>query len=225
MDYKDCYKIFRKVVNYTICNRNRTFATINAVEFIIKNKIDGDLIECGVYKGGQIMAMILTLNQLNEERNIYLYDTFDGMPRPEDWEKRLIKNSPKAIEKFNRYKIDNHRSSWCKASIEEVEKNISTIKYNSNKVHFIKGMVEDTLPKSNHEKIALLRLDTDFYFSTKIELEMLYPLLDRKGILIVDDYGHWSGAKKAVDEYIFDNKLVVNIKADDGTGVTITRLE
>jgi hypothetical protein len=79
-------------------------------------------------------------------------------------------------------------------------------------------MVEDTLPKNEHDKISLLRLDTDWYSSTKIELKLLFPKLLKGGYLIIDDYGHWSGAKKAVDEYITNNKLMITLCEDDGTG-------
>jgi hypothetical protein len=74
--------------------------------------------------------------------------------------------------------------------------------YPSNKIHFIKGPVEETIPRQMPSpSIALLRLDTDWYESTKHELIHLFPRLSAGGILIIDDYGHWAGARQAVDEY------------------------
>jgi len=220
----DNNKIYEIVKPYTICSKKRTFATINAVKHVIENKLFGDLVECGVYKGGQIMAMILTLNNYTEERDVYLYDTFKGLPEPELWEKKILsKTGSKAVDKFNALKRQDGTSGWCRSEIEEVEKNMFSIPYNKNKIHFIKGLVEDTLHSNKHTNISVLRLDTDFYSSTKIELEILYPKLVNGGMLIIDDYGHWSGAKQAVDEYINDNNLDLEFIVDDSTGRTIIK--
>lgn len=210
--------IYNLVEPYTICSEARINATIRSVEHVVKNNINGDMIECGVYKGGQIMTIILTLLNLKEERDIYLYDTFEGMTKPEEWEEKN-KSGFKAIEKFNKLKINDSSSNWCRCSLEDVKNNIYSINnYPKDKIHFIKGMVEDTIPKNKHNKISLLRLDTDWYSSTKIELELLYPKLQKGGALIIDDYGHWSGAKKAVDEYIKENNINLKFTKDDATG-------
>ncbi len=209
--------IYKRVKPFTICSKARVNATINAVKHVIENKIEGDFIECGVFRGGQIMAMIFALNKFNEKRDIYLYDTFEGMPAPEKWEQKN-KSGSKAIDKFNDLKISETSSHWCRSTINEVMKNIHSIPYDKDKIHFVKGMVEDTLPKNKHEKISLLRLDTDWYSSTRIELELLFPKLLKGGYLLIDDYGHWSGAKKAVDEYVTNNKIKITLCEDDGTG-------
>ena len=119
-------------------------------------------------------------------------------------------------------KITNLTSNWCRSVIDEVKQNILSIPYN-NKIYFVKGMVENTLPNNKHNKIALLRLDTDWYSSTKMELELLFPKLTKGGVLILDDYGHWSGAKKAVDEYIENNNLNLVLQIDDSTGRTVIK--
>ena len=128
-----------------------------------------------------------------------MYDTFEGMSAPtkEDYSFR----SGDAMEKFNQTKFNNKSSSWCYASLEDVKNTLSFSNYPKENIHYIKGMVEETIPKLIPEKIALLRLDTDWYESTKHELEYLYPLLAPGGVLIIDDYGHWDGCRKAVDEY------------------------
>ena len=132
--------------------------------------------------------------------NQYLFDTFEGMTKPTTFDRNAL-TKDLAIKKFNRLKKENH-NNWCYASLDDVKN--SFMKYDlMDKAFFIKGDVNTTLNdlKNLPEKISLLRLDTDFYDSTKIELEKLYPLLSKNGILIIDDYGHWKGAKKAVDEY------------------------
>jgi len=73
--------------------------------------------------------------------------------------------------------------------------------YPTGRLHFVRGPVETTLPEHAPERLALLRLDTDWYESTRHELQHLYPRLSEGGVLIVDDYGHWEGARRAVDEY------------------------
>jgi hypothetical protein len=114
--------------------------------------------------------------------------------------------------------IDDATSIWCYSSIEEVKANVATLNYPTNKLHFIKGKVEDTIPQKIPTKIAILRLDTDWYQTTKYELDHLYPLLVSGGGLIIDDYGHWEVARKAVDEYIEKHKLQILLNRIDYTG-------
>jgi hypothetical protein len=90
---------------------------------------------------------------------------------------------------------------WAVASLEDVQANIASTGYPRERIHFVRGKVEDTIPGTISERIALLRLDTDWYESTRHELTHLYPRLSRNGVLIIDDYGHWQGARQAVDEY------------------------
>jgi hypothetical protein len=90
--------------------------------------------------------------------------------------------------------------------------------YPPEKVHFVKGMVEDTIPEQSPDGIALLRLDTDWYQSTKLELLHLYPRLANQGVLIIDDYGHWQGARRAVDEFISELRDPILLHRIDYTG-------
>jgi hypothetical protein len=111
------------------------------------------------------------------------------------------------------------------SSLEEVKNNLQPSQFPKENIIFIEGDVSKTLQDRNNipEKISLLRLDTDWYQSTKDELEILYPKLSNKGVLIVDDYGHWKGAKKAVDEY-FKN-MDITISQIDYTGIKIIKNE
>ena len=110
---------------------------------------------------------------------------------------------------------------------EKIKKEVKTIidetKYTNNKIHFVVGDIVETLKNESNvpKKISLLRLDKDWYESTKIELITLFPNLVNDGVLIVDDYGHWKGSKKAVDEY-FDGKNII-IESIDYTGIKITK--
>jgi len=190
----------------------RINALIEATKYLVKEKIDGDFVECGVWKGGSVMAMALTLKEMGEVREIYLYDTFSGMSAPSDVDGEA------AMEMFSKTRTSEDSSQWLLSPIEEVEKNILETGYPKEKCHFIKGKVEDTIPMIIPQKIALLRLDTDFYESTKHELVHLFPRLSPKGVLIIDDYGCWQGARKAVDEYIIDNKLCIFLNRVDSQG-------
>jgi len=193
---------YKMIEAYTATSIERVYALKSAITYIIKNKIKGDFVECGVWKGGSCMLMAKTLvNEGEKERKIWMYDTFDGMTEPTDDDceietnvsgSDLLKNTPKSTDKFN---------MWAYAPLEMVKKNMKKTMFPEERIHFIEGKVENTLSKVKPQNIALLRLDTDWYESTKCELEQLYPLLSIGGVLIVDDYGHFSGAKKAVDEY------------------------
>ena len=209
-------EIIATVENYTMTTPERIFSVIDAVRYITKYGIEGAFVECGVWRGGSAMAMALTLNTLDiDTRDIYLYDTFSGMPEPSE-EDISLGGSPANIV-FQSKKISANSSDWCFSEIDEVRKNLNRTGYPEEKFHLISGKVEDTLPVNAPERIALLRLDTDWYESTKHELVHLFPLLTKHGVLIVDDYGHWKGARKAVDEYISENRLCLFLSRVDYT--------
>lgn len=203
--------VIHKTAPYTMTSPERIVALIRASEHILKHRIEGDIVECGVWKGGSIMAVLHTLFQNKETRDIYLYDTFEGMTEPGEVDMSF--NGVPA-------KRDYHESNgkWCYSSLEEVQSNFNTLPYPTNQLHFIQGKVENTIPhESMPNKIALLRLDTDWYESTKHEMVHLFPRLVKGGILIIDDYGHWSGCKKAIDEYFEENGIQLFLSRVDYT--------
>lgn len=194
-------KILNKVKNYTMTNSKRIFYLHHSVNYLVKNKIKGDIVECGVWKGGSIMTIAFTLLQKKSvKKNIYLFDTFTGMTAPskKDYLYGNKKKNATNLLKENEY-------LKCIANISEVKKNVFSTNYPKKKIKFIVGDVKKTLKTNIPKNISLLRLDTDWYESTKIELNKLYPKLSKGGILIIDDYNTWNGCKKAVDEY-FKNK-------------------
>ena len=189
--------------------------TKDAVNYIIKNNIEGDFIECGVLKGSNEIIMIKELQKNNQEKNIWMYDTFDGMTSPSefDWIRNdknsfhkndtdVMMNNEECKNFFKEQQKDGY-NKWCYCSLDKVKKTLSQFNYNENLLHYIKGNVCQTLldEKNLPNKISLLRLDTDFYDSSKVELEVLYPRLVKGGVLILDDYYLWEGQRKATDDY------------------------
>jgi hypothetical protein len=206
------------VFPYTMTSIERINELYNSLEYIRLNNIEGDIIECGVWKGGNILGIIEYLEYYNlHSKKVWLFDTFSGMTSPENVDVDV--NDIPAISQMDISVV------FAYSSLEEVKNNLQPSQFPKENIIFIEGDVSKTLQDRNNipEKISLLRLDTDWYQSTKDELEILYPKLSNKGVLIVDDYGHWKGAKKAVDEY-FKN-MDITISQIDYTGIKIIKNE
>lgn len=199
---------------FSICSVAAMFALYTSIEYIVNNGIQGDFVECGVYKGGSAMFMAHTLRHFNQtSRKIYLYDTFEGMSTPTEEDRSI--HGDYAGDLLNR-EDKTAEQMRCFSPLEEVTKNMESTNYPKRNVCFVKGKVEDTIPDVVPDKIALLRLDTDWYESTAHELEHLYPFLSHNGVLIIDDYGYWQGVRHAVDEY-FENSDNVLLNRIDST--------
>lgn len=193
------FPLYQQCSEHTMTSVEKMFALYRAVNYLDSNRIDGDIVECGVAAGGSMMLAALTsITNNNLDRHIWLYDTYAGMPEPT--EKDVNYRGDKAKTQWQASQMEDH-NQWCYASLDSVQANMESIGYPLDNLHFIKGKVEDTIPSQKPGKIALLRLDTDWYASTKHELENLYPLLSEGGILIIDDYGHWEGCREATDEF------------------------
>lgn len=200
----------------------RQVALIDAVRYLVHRGIAGSFVECGVWRGGSTMAMLLTLLDLGiTDRDAYLYDTFEGMTLPTEKDRTFD-----GISATVHLEQDVHRSGyWCVSHFGEVQGNVLGTGYPENRITFVRGPVESTLPaRSPSGPIALLRLDTDWYESTKHELVHLFPKLSHGGILIVDDYGHWQGAMQAVDEYFSKISPVFFLHRIDYTGRLIVKV-
>jgi O-methyltransferase len=214
-------EIIRKVQPFTMTSVERLAALIDAIRHLSLNKVGGAIVECGVWRGGSAMAAALALTSMGvSDRDIFLYDTFEGMPPPTP-DDVTFDGVPAAQQLAN---FQPGTGIWCYASIEDVKRNLQSTGYPPSKLHFVQGKVEDTIPGTLPGAIALLRLDTDWYESTKHELTHLFPLLNPKGVLIVDDYGHWAGARKAVDEYFASRREDFYIHRIDYTGRLILRI-
>lgn len=193
-------EIFKETKKYTMTNWVRMYSLYKSVKYIVSNGIQGDFIECGVWRGGSALIMVKTLERLGVfDRTVFLFDTFKGMSKPVKGVDISLSGGS-AIEKWDILQGEGY-NNWCYASLEDVKNNFKQVNYPENKIKFIEGDVLETIPETNIDKIALLRLDTDWYESTKIELEYLFPKLQEKGVLILDDFGDWLGAQKATVEY------------------------
>lgn len=208
--------IYNRCKDYTMTSQQRMYSLYIAMGYVIKYKIPGDIVECGVWKGGSSMLAALTmLSMKNTAKYIYLYDTYLGMSEPTKEDISDFEGDPLKTWESNK-KGDLNR--WCYSPIEEVKENMLSTGYPQDKLIFVKGKVEETIPKNIPQKISLLRLDTDWYESTYHELIHLFPRLSEGGVLIIDDYGHWKGSRKAVDEYLKNNNIKLLLNPIDYTG-------
>lgn len=212
----DFIKLWKQASPYTMISMERGYAVYQGIQHILKHDLPGDFVECGVWKGGTCILMALTLLQAGcRDRTIWLYDTFRGMtePGPED----IIASSGQAVS-------ERWHEGWWAVSPENVLKNLLTSSYPEKRLRLVEGDVCETLKSQKPESISLLRLDTDWYESTRAELEILYPLLVQKGVLIIDDYGHFSGSRQAVDEYFSNTKNAPLMQRSDYTGRLAVKL-
>ncbi|MEQ8735801.1 MAG: TylF/MycF/NovP-related O-methyltransferase [Rhodospirillaceae bacterium] len=185
----------------TMVPRDGLINTILSAHYVVKNDIDGDFVECGVWRGGNALAAKLVFDELQSNKKAWLYDTFLGMTEPEDLDFQLQSGKSAHSEFLKRQKEDHN--AWCYASVEDVQQNLTAAGVALEGVRIVKGDIIETLKHAENipDSISALRLDTDWYASTKVEMQVLYPRLTLNGVLIVDDYGYWNGSRKAIDEF------------------------
>jgi hypothetical protein len=205
--------IIREVRPWTKTSAERIYALIQAVRYVCSTGIIGAIVECGVWKGGSIAATAKTLLQVQDlERHLYLFDTFEGMSEPTS--KDVDYSGKKASELL----LEDPGFRCADAPLEGVKRVVYETGYPKERIHFIRGKVEETIPTAAPDSISLLRLDTDWYESTKHELVHLFPRLSRGGVIIIDDYGHWRGSRLACDEYFAQNHIHILLNRIDNTG-------
>ena len=206
--------LYERVKPYTMTSIERLYAMYNAVDYLARSGVEGAIVECGVWRGGSMMMAALRLAVMGKtDRELCLFDTFAGHPRPNP-EHDLRDH----YEFWLQRKRTEHSSSWAEVTLEEVRVNLSSTGYPIEKIRFIKGIVQETIPGVAPEAIALLRLDTDWYDSTAHEMRHLYPRLVRGGVLIIDDYGEMPGQKQAVDEFCEQNRVRLLLNRIDSSG-------
>jgi O-methyltransferase len=204
-DFTDADRaLMTRVRPFTMTSLERVTGLAQAVRYLVRAKVPGAMVECGVWKGGSMMTVALTLLELGEVRDLYLFDTFEGMtpPTAEDITYAGVPAGELLASPTGRMR--------CDAGMDQVRSALETTGYPMERVHLVPGRVEDTLPGKAPERLALCRLDTDFYTSTVHELAHLYPRLSSGGVLIIDDYGAWKGARQAVDEYFRDAAVLMH---------------
>lgn len=210
--------IISAVRPFTMTDAEKLYALISSVRYVHARRVPGAIVECGVWRGGSVLAAALTLRSLGvDDREIHLFDTFAGMPPPSAVDRYVTGGS-----------ADDHLAAtgensavWAKASLAEVERNLSASGYPRERLHFVAGRVEETLPERAPAVIALLRLDTDWYESTRHELRHLYPRLVSGGVLILDDYGEWEGARLATDEFLAEEGAELLLVRVSGARVAV----
>lgn len=189
---------------YSMTGPIRMWALVQSINYVRRNSIAGDFVECGVWKGGNLALMQKMVEMYKLDRKVYGFDTFEGMSEPTEHDIDYAGNlASKMMEQ--KEKIDGVSNVHAFAGLSQVKQNLASVGI-TDSVKLVQGKVEDTLQIEENipAKISILRLDTDWYESTKFELERLYPRLTHGGVLIIDDYGHFQGAKKAVDEFFED---------------------
>jgi O-methyltransferase len=199
---------------FSMTGNERMYLLSQAILNAKEKRLDGDFVECGVWRGGNILLYKLLNDFYSLNKTIFAYDTFEGMTEPEGIDIDHQGNSAKKRLLANN-KSENLNNIHCFSTIDSVKKNISECT-NLKNINFIVGPVEKTLLKKKNlpKKISVLRLDTDWYSSTKIELKILYPRLVYGGVLIIDDYGAWQGSRKATDEYFLNKKKWLHVYDD-----------
>lgn len=221
---EEFFPVYERCKPFTQTSIERMFFLYKTMAYITAHEVPGDVVECGVWKGGSAMMVALALMKAGDtSRRLVLYDTYAGMPDPgvedvsvcgEEGMRGCHPSLNDGVAQFNYSPLD------------EVRAHLESTGYPLENIDFVEGKVEDTIPGTAPESVAALRLDTDWYESTRHELVHLYPRLARGGVLILDDYGYWQGARKATDEFFdahpspilltrIDDSCRVGVKLDD----------
>ena len=208
----------RKFDGYTMTSLERRYHLLESIRYVVRHQLNGAIVECGVWRGGSVMLIANALMELGDfSRRLVLYDTFEGMPPPtsadQDWQRQAASKRLEAEAA-----VKEASAVWAISGIDEVTRNMASTGYPMANVDFVKGPVEKTIPSCLPGRIALLRLDTDWYESTAHELRHLYPLLAPGGVVIIDDYGYWKGARRAVDEFLAATPDRILLHRIDNTG-------
>ncbi len=197
-------------------SRERMYGMFQAARHVAQAGIPGDIVECGVWRGGSSMMASLALGGMGDDRRrFWLYDTFEGMPAPDERDFGLHGEDPHAEWRRNQRGAINE---WCYAPLDEVRTNMLATGVGPGRLKLVQGKVEETIPGRVPDRIALLRLDTDWYESTYHELVHLFPLLASGGVLILDDYGQWGGVRDAVDCYLAEQGIHLLLSRIDYAG-------
>lgn len=160
-------------------------------------------------------AMTLLSLAPQSDRKFWLYDTFQGIPAPGEHDAGL--HGEDAAAEWERNQC-GEINEWCYAPLDEVRANMLNTGVPTERLELVQGLVEDTIPARIPEQIALLRLDTDWYESTYHEMVHLFPRLSPGGVLILDDYGHWEGVRRAVDRYLGEQDVNLLLHRIDYAG-------
>lgn len=199
----------------TMVSKERQIHFFDAVQYVSRAGVPGAIMECGVWRGGGMMMAAFALLDLDTtDRELWLYDTFAGHPQP-DQVRDIDIHGNALVKQYEKLKTEDGFSDWARVSLADTHANMQSTGYPAERMRFIKGKVEDTVPEQAPQQIAILRLDTDWYESTRHTLEQLFPRLSPGGVLIIDDYGHMRGAQEAADEYFQEHNIHILLNRVD----------
>jgi O-methyltransferase len=216
---KDFLPLYRRSVECTAASAERLYAVYLAMRYIVAAGVEGDIVECGVWRGGNCMLAALTLMALGDEsRSVWLYDTFSGMTDPTERD-RDVYGGAAGDMRGQTFSAEGRPTPFqFVASRDEFAANMAATGFPAHRAHYVEGPVEETLPAQRPRRIALLRLDTDWYASTSHSMRHLYPLLSQGGVLLLDDYGDWPAVREAVHECLDDLGEMLLLNRIDNTG-------
>ncbi len=202
---------------YTLTSIERVTALVHGVRHLVRTGIEGDLVECGVWRGGSMLAVVRTLlAEGDTSRTCWLYDTFTRMPPPGERDYDVWGQHASTYFEGD---VDPHDTEGYRyLPLADVQALLRGTGYPAERLRFVPGLVEETIPAQAPERIALLRLDTDWYESTAHELRHLLPRVVDGGLLLVDDYGQFVGARQAVDEALAELTPTPFLHRIDWTG-------
>jgi hypothetical protein len=169
---------------HTVLSFARLRGLYKGLEEITRSEIPGDIVECGIASGGSLLFMGLLLKRLNATRALWGFDTFEGLPAP-------TANDPD-------YEVAKRFTGKYRGDRDEVR---LLLNVHNVETHLVPGLFQKTLPNCPVDRIAFLHIDGDWYDSVRTCLDCLYDKLSPGGIIQFDDYGHWAGSRKAVDEF------------------------
>src|SRR5262249_4653559 len=196
-------ELYRRVRGYTMCSSARLRGLYRAVEHVVSKAIPGDLVECGTARGGSAALMGLAAARLGSDRHLWVFDTFEGLPPP----------SPGDPDRD----IAELYVGKCRGDLDEVTSLFDRLGLLSRS-SLVPGLFQDTLPVTEVGTIAVLHLHGDWYESVKPCLDCLYDRVSPGGVIQIDDYGHWEGARKAVDEFFGRRSIQPRLHRLDYTG-------
>lgn len=191
---------------YTMIGTKRLNNIQFCIESVVENKVEGDFIETGVWRGGACIFAKALFNILDPDRRVWVADSFEGLPKP-----NTVLYPEDAGD-------DLYSLEQLRISLDQVKENFKRFNLLDDKVEFLKGWFKDTLPTAPIDKLAVLRLDGDMYESTMDGLVNLYHYLSPGGFIIIDDYGTIPACKKAVHDFRDKNGITEEIINIDDSG-------
>ncbi|MDQ3025079.1 MAG: TylF/MycF family methyltransferase [Pseudomonadota bacterium] len=190
---------------HTMIGLERLTNIQRCVQSVLDERIPGDLLEAGVWRGGAtaFMRAILKANGV-QDRIVWVADSFEGLPEPDE-------------HRYPQDKGDTHHTyEWLAISMEEVKETFRTYDLLDDQVRFLKGWFKDSLPTAPIDRLAVVRLDGDMYQSTMEALVNLYPKLSIGGYIILDDWGFIPACRQAIDDYRSQHGITELIRPVDG---------